>query len=488
MKGNFTMFKHTYIYLKIVTGIIFISATVFAQEFPIATDNDTTSAGRAVFDGTNYLIPIGGDALASNNLTAQLISSSGTLLGPRITVGKTGGGVLVAFDGSNYLMVWSDPYDVVYGQFINTSGGLVRTPFIIVSNATINGKGGCMAFGDSTYMVVWRRNDVHYGQRISKSGNLIGDSVQISFSPAKNNAICFDGTNYLVAWRSTGNSLLNIYGQLISKSGELVGSNFLIDANASDNPVSISYDGSRYLVAFHDHAINDSLCLSARFVTTAGSVLPDLIVIRDSPKFPAMPFTAFDGKNYLITWTDNFYTDSSVFMGRFFNTSGVSIGTAFTIFNSLNGKIAFYGMPTVGSNNILIVATRVDTPSFTNGDVYGKFIQSSTTGVNKNKINLRSKDISLSQNYPNPFNPSTTIRYAVPSALPCEGFEPSQGVHVTLKIYDLLGREIATLVDEEQSTGWKEVVWSGKEVSSGIYFYKLHAGNYTEVRKMIMVK
>jgi predicted GH43/DUF377 family glycosyl hydrolase len=86
-------------------------------------------------------------------------------------------------------------------------------------------------------------------------------------------------------------------------------------------------------------------------------------------------------------------------------------------------------------------------------------------------------DFTLTQNYPNPFNPSTTIRYSLPSS-----------ANVKLAVYDLLGREIATLVNEEQSAGWKEVEWNAGGVSSGIYFYKLQAGNFVETKKMLIVK
>jgi len=83
----------------------------------------------------------------------------------------------------------------------------------------------------------------------------------------------------------------------------------------------------------------------------------------------------------------------------------------------------------------------------------------------------------LSQNYPNPFNPSTTIRYALP-----------QSAKVKLTIYDLLGREITTLVDEEQSAGWKEVEWNAKIISSGMYIYALTAGTFRETKKMILIR
>ncbi|MGB7063090.1 MAG: S8 family serine peptidase [Candidatus Zixiibacteriota bacterium] len=94
----------------------------------------------------------------------------------------------------------------------------------------------------------------------------------------------------------------------------------------------------------------------------------------------------------------------------------------------------------------------------------------------------RPQRFSLSQNYPNPFNPRTSIRYALP-----------QDAQVRLTIYNVLGQKVATLLDEPQSAGFKTIWWDGKdadgyEVSSGVYFYRLTAGEFSEVKKMMMVK
>src|SRR3990172_2010479 len=88
----------------------------------------------------------------------------------------------------------------------------------------------------------------------------------------------------------------------------------------------------------------------------------------------------------------------------------------------------------------------------------------------------------LGQNYPNPFNPTTTIRFSIPP------FEGSSGRIVTVTIYDILGREVATLVNEQLKPGTYEVQWDGREFSSGIYFYKLISGNYLETKKMVLLK
>ena len=87
------------------------------------------------------------------------------------------------------------------------------------------------------------------------------------------------------------------------------------------------------------------------------------------------------------------------------------------------------------------------------------------------------KEYSLKQNYPNPFNPSTTIRYE----LPFDG-------NVSIKIYDITGRIIMTLVNENKTAGRYEITFDGQNFASGIYYYKIESGNFSQVRKMIMIK
>jgi len=86
-------------------------------------------------------------------------------------------------------------------------------------------------------------------------------------------------------------------------------------------------------------------------------------------------------------------------------------------------------------------------------------------------------NIFLSQNYPNPFNPTTSLRYTVGSRQ-----------FVTIKIYDLLGREIATLINEEKPAGEYEVEFDGSGLTSGIYFYRIQAGSYINTKKMVLLR
>jgi len=122
-----------------------------------------------------------------------------------------------------------------------------------------------------------------------------------------------------------------------------------------------------------------------------------------------------------------------------------------------------------GVNHSFLLA---DGPDIVLNNFFGDF----TTSVEK-LDDLIPAQFELEQNYPNPFNPSTTIRFTIPEA----------GL-VTLKVYNLLGEEVATLLNEEQTTGVYEVTFDAAQLSSGIYFYTISSGNFVASKKMILLK
>ena len=91
---------------------------------------------------------------------------------------------------------------------------------------------------------------------------------------------------------------------------------------------------------------------------------------------------------------------------------------------------------------------------------------------------------SLEQNYPNPFNPNTTIKYSIPIVISTEG----RNLNVTLKVYDVLGNEIVTLLNEDKPAGIYEVNFNASALPTGVYFYKLQAGSFVETKKMVLLR
>ena len=105
----------------------------------------------------------------------------------------------------------------------------------------------------------------------------------------------------------------------------------------------------------------------------------------------------------------------------------------------------------------------------------GTITITSTTGISDKKIDI--KNYYLKQNYPNPFNPITIIKYSIP-----------QTQKVTLKVYDILGNEIKTLVNETKEPGNYKVKLNGNNLSSGVYFYRIHAGDFVQTKKLVLLK
>jgi hypothetical protein len=111
---------------------------------------------------------------------------------------------------------------------------------------------------------------------------------------------------------------------------------------------------------------------------------------------------------------------------------------------------------------------------------YGTILKTSNGGVsfiNDNFNSVQRSEYYLFQNYPNPFNPITTISYSI-----------SKSSHVTIKVYDILGREVAVLLNEVKSPGLYKVNFNGSRLASGIYFYTLQANEYIVTKKLILLK
>jgi hypothetical protein len=100
-----------------------------------------------------------------------------------------------------------------------------------------------------------------------------------------------------------------------------------------------------------------------------------------------------------------------------------------------------------------------------------------TTSDIEESFNSIPKEYALAQNYPNPFNPSTKIEYSIP-----------QLSNVVIKAFDILGNEIETLVNEEKQVGTYEITWSAENLPSGVYFYRLQAGDFIETKKMVLLR
>jgi photosystem II stability/assembly factor-like uncharacterized protein len=142
-------------------------------------------------------------------------------------------------------------------------------------------------------------------------------------------------------------------------------------------------------------------------------------------------------------------------------------GASWSLFNTGMPTVEVYDLKYRETNKILLAATH--------GRGCFKIDLTGLTGIQSN--NITAEKYGLSQNYPNPFNPSTKIKYSIPGS-----------AYVTLKVYDILGNEVETIVSGMQTRGIYDVQWNAGKFASGVYIYKINAGSYNESKMMLLVK
>ena len=140
-------------------------------------------------------------------------------------------------------------------------------------------------------------------------------------------------------------------------------------------------------------------------------------------------------------------------------------------YNSYFGIIKYYDVLTMGAYSHYYNGTLKG--CIINGIKYG---DTSTTYIEQIN-NIIPNNYSLSQNYPNPFNPTTRIK-----------FDVSKSNNVKIIVYDITGREVQTLVNEKLQSGTYETTFDGSQLTSGVYFYRMISDQYSETKKMLLIK
>jgi hypothetical protein len=185
------------------------------------------------------------------------------------------------------------------------------------------------------------------------------------------------------------------------------------------------------------------------------------------------PLTAFTSWTTAVPTGDFRACASDLMSGKYY-FFGNNVGTSIDLNTSTVATIPLGGISGGVITSALLYGTNIFVGTETGG-VFRAPISALTTGVNeKNEL---PNDFNLSQNYPNPFNPTTTISFSLPSKS-----------YVSLKVFDALGREVSILVSKELTAGTYSQQWNSGSLPSGVYFYRLQAGNYSETRKLVLLK
>ncbi|MDP3149011.1 MAG: T9SS type A sorting domain-containing protein [Ignavibacteria bacterium] len=284
---------------------------------------------------------------------------------------------------------------------------------------------------------------------------------------------------------------------IVSATTTSDGKTHIVYSGTNNNEVYRSYDGSAWS---SEYSFGYPTNTEIPIISSAGNDL--FITLRNAyhsgiqyrqydaiPVAPYAPSTAWNANNYaVVTWPANMEPDiASYKVYKMIEQTGW--GCMATINYSLNTPSYSWvdEATTLGGRfdtkyNIYYKVLAKDIANHESNyspttTIYGKtdFFQKKNGEGNQTEV----KEYGLQQNYPNPFNPSTEINYQIPS----KGF-------VTLKVYDVLGNEVSTLVNEWQEAGSynAQFTTSGKHLASGMYFYTLNAGKFTDTKKLILMK
>lgn len=288
----------------LLLGLLPAALQAQLEFFPIGTN--VAGMGLAG-DGGNYLVGLENHQTTPTSIGAQMVAGSGGKLGGFIPTGRTGTATAIAFDGVNYLLAWEDDGlgtlngDTgwqMYGQFISKAGQPVGTPFALSTPGIWFDGIKTVAFDGSNYLVIWNDEvdgrgtgtwDV-FGQRISPAGALVGDVVPITTEPGPQMAtsVAFDGVNYFVAWMDMRiETDWNVYGQFVGRNGALVGSKVTLSADPGNQIAMVSFANGKYLVGVaHGIVMGEGGIEAVDF--TVGALmaplpLPEIMVDGGSP-------------------------------------------------------------------------------------------------------------------------------------------------------------------------------------------------------------
>jgi hypothetical protein len=446
--------------------------------------------------------------LCSQNIFAQRLTSNGEFLGSNFRVEAGNGQTAVGYQSSismdsagNYSITFLSGGSV-YSQRYNFNGERLGDNVLVNDNPGMYpAYDADVAMGSQgDFIVVWSQLTASasgvFAQLLDSQGTkvdsnfIISEFIDSAQYSQQSKVAKFTNGNFVVVWRNSyqgGGSKSEIWGQICDFSGKKVGANFLIsDSTVSfqnlQPDVGVDKDGNFVIAWFGAGNI-----LIQRF-RADGSKIGTIIQAIDFSglKPSALALTAKSNGEFLVTWQDYRNGNPDIYAQRC-DSEGNPLGGNFRV-NSDQGDNT-QTSPVVAADDKNYYFSWVDNRNPGSGfDIFAKIISFEPTFVSEPGVSAKPK-FSLLQNYPNPFNPVTTIPLKVSG---------SQSmvhtlIHTTLKIYNILGQKVRTLVDEDKLQGDYRVVWDGKddtgqEVSSGVYFYVVKAKNLVQTRKMTLIR
>ena len=402
----------------------------------------------------------------------------------------------------NFVVVWEDAREnflEIYAQLFDSSGNPNGGNFKVNCTGLSNNTTPCCYMSqEGNLVVVWSSTEGNtkniYGRLFSSEGEPSDTCFKINDDTLSVNhlspAVAMDSSGgFVVAWQDGRDERDRIYLQRFATGGTKIDTNFAVYSDRPD-PVQYNVDldlnlRGDFVVTWTEPYLSSTTIFAQRYDSSGFPVDTNIMVVDElsaAPENPEVKLT--DDGYFVVVWTDHRTEGSDIYFQVFLN--GVPQGSNKRL-NTDEGN-ALQDFPHIDVWNLNLFSVwrdnRIPGLGFS---IFFNMINCTETGVedHQDRESLPTNFV-LYQNYPNPFNPVTRIQYTV-------GSKQTQPVPITLKIYNVLGQLVRTLVDEEKFAGEYQIIWDGKdeegaELSSGIYFYQLKVEAQKVTRKMILLK
>lgn len=483
----------------------------FISDFQVNDDQEGTyhlSPSISTNSSGNFVITWYDDRKGdyTYDIYAQRFSNDGTTLGTNFKVNDNQGianqtSPSISIDNiGNFVITWVDTRNEwqndIYAQRFSNDGTTIGANFKVNDDqGNANQTSPSISIdGSSNFVITWEdsRNEGPgiYAQRYSSTGTALGTNFRINdgtddpgwFGKCHPSISLDDSGNFVITWTMVSGFTGDIYAQRYSSNGNKLGTNFKVNddlGNADQRYPSISTDSSGNFVITWVDASGIADLFAQRYSSDGNKLGTNFQVNErhisvDNDWYPSIS-TDSNG-NFVITW-GNGGLEADIYAQRY-SSDGIAVDTNFRITNTSNKSQL---SPDVSLWNNRIYNTWIDNRAGGTGghDIWANVLDwENPISVEDKKLYQLPTEFILSQNYPNPFNASTNISYSIPKS-----------DYVILKIYDLIGREIKSAVNEFQKAGNYVVNIEASQLSSGIYFYRMQVGNdFIEIKKMMFLK
>lgn len=381
---------------------------------PISSTSHDEMYPDVAFDGINYMIVWEGET----GIEGVIVTPSCVLLNS-MSISPTGTQPSVGYGAGNYFIVWQEyrnsNWSGIYGTRVDTSGSVIDTMGIAVAVIdSVYQRYPDIAFDGTNFLVVWAHNNFAdwkveiCATRVNQDGQTLDTTcIQIFSEPKEYNGtidpvIAFNGTNYLVAWEyyaATLDYIAQTRAARVDQNGNVLDPNgFMLDitGNLNDNPPrtypSIAFDGSNFLVTWTQQTYTQSDPLCGQRVTQMGTLLDSLIIISEAPNRAYSSNVVFGDSSYFVAWADQRSGISTEIYGARVDTCGSVLDSSGIPISFSDSTVYAQHEPCIAFNGSNFLLAWEDEYGI---DIFGVRVTQSGTTLDSTRIPISNSDDKL---------------------------------------------------------------------------------------------